>query len=49
VEVILIFSMDQPIGSVEKWKSGRIKNYGKMEKWKELKYLVFLLCVWLKG
>ena len=28
---------------MEEWKSGRIENCGRMEKWEDEKYLVFLL------
>ena len=31
---------------MEEWKSGRIGNYGRIEKWEDEKYLVFsLVCL----
>ena len=31
---------------MEEWKSGRMKNYERMEKWEDRKYLVFpLVCL----
>ena len=31
---------------MEEWKSGRMKNFGRMKKWEDEKYLVFpLMCL----
>ena len=40
--------LNKALGSVwmEEWKSGRMENCGKMEKWEDEKYLVFpLMCL----
>ena len=34
---------------MELWKSGRMENYGRMEKWKDRKYLVFPLVYLVRG
>ena len=34
---------------MEEWKSGRMENCGKMEKWEDGKYLVFPLMCLVRG
>ena len=34
---------------MEEWKSERIENFGRVEKWKDEKYLVFPLVCLIKG